>query len=188
MPLTDAERRALDARSAATWRDIREPAFTPTRPVALNEEALNTSSDFSRIKLAAVSTTDATVTDLFAFSTDLTLTLNNNVSALKAIGTLGGFDTTAGTFEVGGSLEAYFADVAAVQAVRNNSDVTLDFAIVKANMGLLFDVPLLSLGDGRLNVEQDQAIKLPLETSAAESRFGYTLLMQQFPYLPNAAA
>lgn len=158
------------------------------RPAALNEEALNTSSDFSRIKLAAVSTTDATVTDLFAFSTDLTLTLNNNVSALKAIGTLGGFDTTAGTFEVGGSLEAYFADVAAVQAVRNNSDVTLDFAIVKANMGLLFDVPLLSLGDGRLNVEQDQAIKLPLETSAAESRFGYTLLMQQFPYLPNAAA
>jgi hypothetical protein len=26
VPLTDAERRALDARSAATWRDIREAA------------------------------------------------------------------------------------------------------------------------------------------------------------------
>lgn len=158
------------------------------RPAVNNEEALNTSNDFSRIKLAIVSLVDSTVDDLFAFSTDLTLSINNNVSALKAIGTLGGFDTTAGGFEVGGSVEAYFADVVAVQAVRNNSDVTIDFAIVKAQQGMLFDVPLLSLGDGRLNVEQDQPIKIPLETNAAEGRFGYTLLMQQFPYLPAVAA
>lgn len=159
-----------------------------TRVPLVSEEALNTSNDFSRIKLAAVSLTDATVADLFAYASDLTLTVNNNVSALKAIGTLGGFDTSAGTFEVGGQMEVYFATVDAVQAVRNNADVTLDFAIVKSSQGLLFDVPLISLGDGRLNVEQDQPIKLPLENNAAEGRFGYTLLMQQFPYLPALAA
>jgi hypothetical protein len=38
-----------------------------------------------------------------------------------------------------------------------------------------------------LNVEQDQAIQLPLETNAAESSFGHTLLFQSFPYLPNSA-
>lgn len=157
------------------------------RPDSLGEEALNTSNDFSRIKLAIASESDASVQDLFAYCTELSLVVNNNVSALKAIGTLGGFDTTAGTFEVSGNVEAYFANVAAVQAVRNNSDVTIDFAIVKANQGILFDLPLISLGDGRLAVEQDQAIKLPLETNAAESRFGYTLLMQSFPYLPTVA-
>lgn len=159
-----------------------------TRIPAQGEDALNTSNDFNRIKLASVSLTDATPADLFAYASDLTLTINNNVQALKAIGTLGGFETSAGTFEVGGQFEVYFADVTAVQAVRNNADVTLDFAIVKASQGMLFDIPLISLGDGRLNIEQDQPIKLPLENNAAESPFGYTLLVQQFPYLPAVAA
>lgn len=158
------------------------------RPDIAAEEALNTSSDFARIQLGLDSASDATVTPLFAFATEMTLTINNNVSANKAIGVLGGFDTSAGRFDVGGNMTVYFADVAAVQAVRNNSDVTLDFAVVKANQGLLFDVPLLGLGDGRLNVEQDQPITLPLENSAAESRFGHTLLFIQFPYLPSVAA
>lgn len=157
------------------------------RPSLTSESAYNTSSDFSRIKLALVSETDANVTPLFAYATELSLTINNNVSPTKAIGVLGGFDTSAGTFEVGGNLTAYFADVTAVAAVRENSDVTIDYALVKDNKGLLFDVPLLALGDGRLNVEQDQAIQIPLETNAAQSSFGYTLLMQSFPYLPDSA-
>lgn len=158
-----------------------------TRPTLTAEDAINTSSDFARIKLALVSATDAAVTPLFAFATELTLTINNNVSPNKAIGTLGAFDTSTGTFEVGGSMTVYFADVAAVEAVRNNSDVTMDIAIAKNNAGILFDIPLLSLGDGRLNVEQDQPITLPLEQNAAESAFGYTMLMMNFPYLPTAA-
>lgn len=158
-----------------------------TRPTLTAEDAINTSSDFARIKLPLASATDAAVTPLFAFATELTLTINNNVSPNKAIGTLGAFDTSTGTFEVGGSMTVYFADVAAVEAVRNNSDVTMDIAIAKNNAGILFDIPLLSLGDGRLNVEQDQPITLPLEQNAAESAFGYTMLMMNFPYLPTAA-
>lgn len=158
------------------------------RPDIDAEEAINTSSDFSRIKIAIASPTDATVTALFAYATELTLTLNNNVTPNKAIGVLGGFDTSAGTFEVGGRLTAYFANVAAVQAVRNNEDVTLDMLVVKDNQGLLFDLGLIGLGDGRLNIEQDAPITLPLDTEAAENVHGNTLLFQYFPYLPNVAA
>lgn len=160
---------------------------TGTREAAIAGDALNTSSDFSRIALSLVSTTDATVTPLVAYSREITLTVNNNVTALKAIGTLGGFEVNTGTFEVGGNVESYFGDVGSVQAVRNNSDVTLDFAVVKSNSGILFDLPLIALGDGRLNVEQDQPIILPLESSAFESAFGHTLLYQAFTYLPTAA-
>lgn len=160
---------------------------TGTRADLDSESAYNTSSDFARIQLSLVDPTDASVDPLFAFATELTLTVNNNVTPNKAVGVLGAFDTSAGTFEVGGSLTAYFADITAVQAVRDNSDVTLDFSLVKDNKGLLFDIPLLALGDGRLNVEQDQAIQLPLETNAAQSDFGYTLLMMSFPYLPSVA-
>lgn len=158
-----------------------------TRVGVVEGDAFNTSNDFARIKMALV-TEDAAVQPLFVFASDLTLTVNNNVSANKAVGVLGAFDLTAGTFEVGGSFTAYFASAESVQAVRNNSDVTVDVVMVKNNQGVLYDLPLLALGNGRLNVEQDQPITIPLETNAAESKFGHTLLWQFFPYLPNAAS
>lgn len=157
-----------------------------TRVGVVEGDAFNTSNDFARIKLASVSD-DAAVLPLFNFATDLTLTVNNNASANKALGVLGAFDVTAGTFEVGGSLTAYFASAESVQAVRNNASITIDVIMVKNNQGVLYDVPLLTLGNGRLNVEQDQPITLPLDTNAAEGKFGHTLLWQFFPYLPNAA-
>lgn len=158
------------------------------RPSLEVMDAINTSSDFSRIKLSVVDPTTSNPAPLFAFATDLTLTINNNASANKAVGHLGAIDITAGTFEVGGSVTAYFANIESVRAVRNNEDITLDAIVVKDNKGMLFDVPLLSLGNGRLSVEQDQPITLPLDTSAAESKFGNTLLFQLFPYLPDVAA
>lgn len=157
-----------------------------TRPELAIAPAYNTSSDFSRIKLATVGT-DAAVTPLFAFATDLTIDIKNNVTANKAVGVLGAFDTSAGMFDVTGTITAYFADVASVQAVRNNADITLDLVLVKDNSGLLFDIPLLALGNGELDVKQDQAITLPLDTTAAESSFGWTLTFQSFEYLPALA-
>lgn len=159
-----------------------------TRITQTVEDAYNTSSDFSRIKLNLAGDANASTAALFAFATEMTVTINNNVSPNKAIATLGAFDLSVGNFEVGGELTAYFGDTVAVGAIRNNSDITLDFAIVKANKGLLFDLPLIALGDGRLEVEQDEAITLPLETNAAESVYGHTLLMASFSYLPDLAA
>lgn len=157
------------------------------RPTLAPANAFNTSSDFARIKLASVSATNSAPVPLFAFATELTLTVNNNVNPNKALGVLGAFDTSAGTFEVGGKLTAYFANVDSVAAVRNNADITMDVILVKENAGLMFDIPLLSLGDGRLTIEQDQPIMVPLENMAAESKFGHTLLFQSFAYLPNLA-
>lgn len=157
------------------------------RPSLVESNAFNTSSDFRRIKVSAVVEGQAAPQPLFAFATDLSLSVNNNVSANKAVGVLGAFDTSAGTFEVSGEITAYFADVRAVRAVRANADITMDIIMVRDNAGLLWDVPLLSLGNGRLAVEQDQAITIPLETNAAESKFGHTLLFQSFPYLPDVA-
>lgn len=158
----------------------------------LSGGVFNTSSDIPRVNMSVVSTTAETVTPLFAYITEMALTINNNVSPNKAVGVLGGFDVTAGTFQVSATLTAYFSNVTAVQAVRNNSQVTLDFGLVKDNAGMFLDIPLITLGNGRLSVEQDQPITLPLTSEAARGRdllstLDHTLMWTFFYYLPTAA-
>ena len=158
----------------------------------LSANVFNTSSDVPRINMSVVSATAETVTPLFTYMTELTLTINNNLTVNKAVGVLGGFEVTAGTFQVSAAITAYFGNVTAVQAVRNNSQVTLDMALVKDNAGIVFDVPLIALGDGRLNVEQDQPITLPLTADAARGRdiltnYDHTLMWTFFYYLPTVA-
>lgn len=152
-----------------------------------NVGAFNSSSDFSRIKVGRISEVNANIEPLVSFFTDGTLTVNNNVTALKALGTLGAFALNAGNFVVGGTLNGYFSTVDAVRAVRNNDTVTLDIILVKENAGVIWDIPAMSLGGGRVAVEQDQAVKIPLENMAYESSYGHTLLFQSFDYLPAVA-
>lgn len=156
------------------------------RPTLVSEDAINTSSDMSRIRLSLVGT-DTAPAPLFAYATKLDLTIKNGVAPAKAIGTLGAIGHDLGDFTVSGSMEVYFASIAAVNAVRTYADVTLEVCVAKNNAGFVFDVPLLGLGDGRANVEKDKSIKLPLSADAAESAQGYTFGYTSFPYLPTVA-
>lgn len=163
------------------------------RPTLVSGDAFNTSNDIARLKLSILDRTlGSNPTALFAFLTEFSVSINNNLSPNKAISVLGAFDVTAGQFNVEGSMEAYFASVTAVNSIRQNDDITLDFAMVKgatgAKAGVLVDVPLITLGDGRLNVEQDAPITLPLEIPAGADRvFNHTMLMMFWDFLPNAA-
>lgn len=156
----------------------------PTVP-AVGGTAFNTSSDFSLFKLSLIDPTTAAPSPLFAFVTDGTLTINNNVTVDKAVSVLGGFDTTLGMFEVGGTLNAYFSDIAAVAAVRNNADCQFTAILAKENRGVIVDYPLLQLGNGRLNVVQNEAIKIPLDQMAVQSSTGWTASVSYFRYLPT---
>lgn len=155
-----------------------------TRPAVPAQDAFNSSSDFSRLRML----NEDTGATLFTYLTELTLTVNNNVSPSKAVGVLGAFDVTAGDFVAAGSVTAYFTSADAVRAVRENDDMSLDFAMVKDNAGWLFDVPLVSIGDGRPSVEKDTEIKLPITLEGAEHpTLRHSLLAVSFTYLPTIA-
>lgn len=150
-------------------------------------DTYNTSSDMTRIKLALVDNKTDNIKPLFAFATTLDISIKNNTSPAKAIGKIGAIDSVYGSFEVGGSGTFYFADVEATRAVRNNATVTLDVVMTKAQKGIVIDIPELTLGDGKITIEKDQPITVPLEFNAFESKFGSTASISFFRYLPKIA-
>lgn len=157
--------------------------LTPT----LGERGINTTSDIRAIHLSLTDDTRSTSTPLFAYVTETSIEVNNNLSENKALGTFGAIDVSAGNFEVSGKTTAYFTTVQAVNAVRQNADVGL-FAIFATKLkGFIFDIPLVGLSGGTLNVEKDNPITLELEASGAENKFGYTMMYVNFPVLPKVA-
>ena len=193
--ITQADKINVDLSFVGTDNEQRTGAVgvkSGTRPSIVEADAFNTSSDFTRIRLAVTNATDEAPVPLFAFVTELSITINNNLTPNKAVSVLGAFDITAGIFSVSASMTAYFADVAAVTAVRDNSDITLDLAIVKQNAGILIDIPIIALGDGRANIEADAPITLPLTADAGtgakyNAALNHTLMINFFDFLPNAA-
>lgn len=169
-------------------------AKTGTRPNTPLQSAFSSSTDFTRLRL----TNDTGGgTPLAVYLTDLKLTIDNGVEPDKAIGYIGGVDHSVGDFMVSGSVEAFFDGMAGVTAVRNHAIVALDFGLV-ANVftpgvgnqaaGWLFDVPQIELGDGRLKVEKDKKVKLPLNLEASASdTYNHSLMAVHFPYLPQLA-
>jgi hypothetical protein len=162
-----------------------------TRPDIENAQAQNTSSDLKRVRLAAITQGNEAPTPLVAFIPEMTVTINNGVEPNKALATFGAFDMSAGDFSVSASMTGYFADIASIAAVENNSDVTLDVYEFSQNSGWVMDFPLLSLGDGSVQIVKDKPVMLPLSSDAAsgiEAGFAdHTLLMVFYDYLPTLA-
>lgn len=173
-------------RSGAAGDKIKSATLGTLIP-ALGEDAFNTSSDVRRIKMAILDPATSRPTPLFGYVTESNISIANGVTPNKAVGTMGAIDTSAGNFVVSGSLTAYFTSVAAIRAIRNNADVGFSQIVASKNAGMIFDIPLLGLGGGRLNIEKDSPVTVPLEPQAAECANGYTLMYVNFPYLPDAA-
>lgn len=146
---------------------------------------VNTSTDFHQINLSVLKDNSVIPeSSLFTYATDFDINVSNGVEPTKAVGVLGGFDTSAGNFDVTGSLTAYFTDVSIINTLLQSKAVTLDFAIVVDNKACVFDIPLLTLGGGELAIEANQPIKIPVDLNASESYTGYTLMYTQFPFIP----
>lgn len=163
------------------------------RPAVKPQEAFTSSNDFMRLRLL----NDETGASLAVYLTDMSLTIDNGVEVDKAIGSADGVGFSIGDFMVSGSVEAYFSTMDAVKAVKNNATVALDFGLAtnvyypgvgNQATGWVFDVPSIELGDGRLKIEKDKKVKLPLNLEAnASADFNHTLLAVYFPYLPQLA-
>ena len=160
-----------------------------TRPSGFETSAFNTSTDVRFMSLELV----GQQTPLYAYLMDLSITVKNNAKTNKAVGVLGAIDITEGEFAVSAAATAYFSNIGAASAIKNNSNVTLAAMLARDNHGIVFDVPLVTLGDGRPKITANEAIQLPLDIDAATAvalnpATDYTLMIMFFDYLPNLVA
>ena len=105
--------------------------------------AFNTSSDIARLRITQADE-DGLTTDFKS----ITMTLNNNVTPEKVLGTLGARFINTGNFEVDIEAQLVFTNGEVINAIRDNETLTMDF-VVKNDDGVIgIDLPSMTLGGG----------------------------------------
>jgi Phage tail tube protein len=163
-----------------------------TRPNSTGTDALNSTNDVTRFSLSRVDPTNEFTVPLFAHIQQMTVTINNNLTANKAVKVLGNIGVSAGRFSVGIKFTAYFRDVDSIQSVRDNADLSADLIFVKSNRAMTFDFPICTPSGGRPEPEVDKPITVPIELICStgaryDSTIDHTLMVSFFDYVPDFA-
>lgn len=155
-------------------------AATPIEPK--QTVAFNTSSDIARLRI-----TEVDETGLTTYFKNLTLTLNNNVSPEKVLGTLGAAFMNTGNFDVDVDTTCLFTNTGVTEAIRNNTTVTLDFSIRNDDGGLFFDIPACTIGGGGKEFPENESVTISTPAMAfSDPTLGTSIGISQFGYLPAA--
>ena len=157
---------------------------TGTRAALVDEAAFNGTSHVKYLRVYD----DSSNAVLTNYITDLTITINNNPSPVKAVSVFGNLDTSVGNFTASAQMTAYYTTNDAVEAVQANADVGVSVGLVAANAGWVFDIPLCTIGQAEVRVEKDRPITLPLTADGARHpTLTYTCAANRFVYLPDLA-
>lgn len=166
-------------------KDIPAPVTSArdgTRSNQVRTEAYNTSSDIVRLSLR-----DGSDTGLTTFFKDTNLTLTNNVAPEYVLGQLTAEFINFGNFEVDIDTQAVFTDGVILNAIRNNTTLSLDLAYRNGDGGFVIHLPSGTLGDGSKNFERNAKVKITSPFAAhRDETLGYTMGTSLFWYLPTA--
>lgn len=153
-------------------------ASSPIAPVMTS--AFNTTQDCARLRI--------TQTDETGLTTDfksLTVTINNNVSPEKVLCNLGARYMNYGNFEINIEGTVLFTDSDVVDAIRNNTTVTMDFGLRNDDGAFMVDVPSFTLGGGAKDFPVNESINLNLTGEAfADNTLNTSVGFTYFPHVP----
>ena len=147
-------------------------------------EAFSTPTDFLRLRMQG-----ADEEGLTTFWKDATLTINNNIGSENVLAKLGPAYTNLGTLNVTLAGNAVFTDKLVTQKIRNNCTCSADLCLYNNEGALYFDIPTLTIGDGKKDFAVNEKIKISLSgESFSDPEWGYSIGITFFPYLPTAKA
>lgn len=154
-----------------------KPQNTPQLPT--KRVAFGTSSDIARLRIQ-----DVDENGINTCWKELTLTINNNVTPEKCLATLGAKYINVGQLNLTLEGQVLFEEIAIVEAIRNNTTLSMDFVLVNDDGGILFDLPSITLGNGNKNFPVNETVTVDLTaTSFEDPVLGTSIGVTQFPFL-----
>ena len=150
---------------------------------ASQKAPFNTSSDFARLNLW-----DTAENGLGTCFKSLTMTLGNEVSPEKCLGTLGALFMNTGNFSVRLEAELLFTDSNLAQSIKDNATVTFDVLMKNADGAIHMDIPSMSLGGGARSFPVNETIRINVTGEAfADDLLDTSLGFTEYPYFPDVA-
>lgn len=165
-------------------------AITATRKTGASTAAapLRTTAFSTAVDLVSITTDVVSAVSDVCFKS-LTLTMLNNVSPEKCLGTLGARFVNAGLFEFNLEGQMLFTNKAIVNAIRANTTVTCASIVRNEDGAIATDVPEMTLSGGGREFPVDQSVLVNLTgQSFTSATFGHDAGMTIFPVVPLAAA
>ena len=153
-------------------------AATPVNPV--ETAAFNTTSGIARLRI--LQTNETSITTCFK---SLTLTLANNVTPEKCLGTLGASFMNQGNFDVNLEAQLLFTDFEVPTAIRNNTTLTMDFVVKNSDGAIGVDIPSMTLGDGTKEFPVNESVLINVSGEAFnDATLGTSIGISLFPVVP----
>lgn len=163
--------------TAATQGTTRFSGATTLAPIA--SEVMNTSSNVATIREGGSEVTNPN------YVMSLNLNIENNLRFRNAIGSLSAIGIGNGRCNVTGSIDTYFGDMTMLNKLRNDTESSLDFVVVKSNQAYVFDIPRVNYSSEKhpiTGIDTDIMITLNFQ-GLRDATLGYTLHMQRLFYL-----
>lgn len=143
-------------------------------------DELSTTPDIARLRVLN--------TDESGLSTDfksLKITLTQNATREKVLGTKGAKYMNVGNFEVNLDADLLFTNFDVIAAVNSNRTVSIDYSLKNNDGGFVMDVPAMTLGDGKRTFPKNESIHAGVKgMSFIDPTLGYSSSLSIFPYLP----
>jgi len=167
-----------DTESPVGSADRKSGASTAKSPIQTS--ALNTTADIARLRV-----TDADEDGLSTDFKSLTLTINNNVSPEKVLGTLGAKYMNTGNFEIDIETQLLFTNADVLTRIRDNTTVTMDFILKNDDGAIAVDIPSMTLGGGDREFPANESVLVNLTAQAfGDATLGTSLGVSLFPIVP----
>lgn len=150
-------------------------ATSPTKTTAVS-----TSSDIASISTDVISS----ASDV-CFK-DLTLTINNNATPEKCLGSRAADFVNVGLFEVSIEGQMLFTNKSIVDAVKNNTTVTFATIFKNDNGAVAVDIPSLTFGGGSREFPVDASVLVSVDGQTfTDPTLGYDIGVSTFPSVPT---
>ena len=151
-----------------------------TARIVRQDALFNDSSQMIRVRA-----TQYDETGLTTYFKNATISIKNNVSALKVLGSLGAIDINYGTLMVGVEAQAVFTDPDVLTVINDSTVVTMEIAMRNADGGFVIDLPSVQFGGGKRDMPKNEEVLVNLAGKAVkDNTLGYAASISLFPWLP----